>query len=206
MASGAGGGRRDVFHPHRRPRPRLRAVHRRDHRRHRQFRLLRSPAPALARPDEIDRVSTAGYALGYLGGGRAPGAQPRLDPEAGVVRPPHGPGLTNRRRPCPSARLPSVAVWWVLFSIPLFRRVPEPPRTLEPDDLTATHTAMNSSVSSKPIRAVLETRFAQLYRALAKLHTQGLVRVRVIGPRWRTRTKTVFRHRTRAKRPGTVDA
>jgi len=29
----------------------------------------------------------------------------------------------------------SVAVWWLVFSIPLFRRVPEPPRTLEPDEV-----------------------------------------------------------------------
>jgi UMF1 family MFS transporter len=28
----------------------------------------------------------------------------------------------------------SVAVWWVLFSLPLFRGVPEPPATIEPDE------------------------------------------------------------------------
>ena len=28
----------------------------------------------------------------------------------------------------------SVAVWWALFSIPLFRRVPEPPLRIEPDE------------------------------------------------------------------------
>jgi UMF1 family MFS transporter len=28
----------------------------------------------------------------------------------------------------------SVAVWWLLFAIPLFRRVPEPPRRLESDE------------------------------------------------------------------------
>jgi UMF1 family MFS transporter len=28
----------------------------------------------------------------------------------------------------------SVAVWWVIFSLPLFRRVPEPPPLLEPDE------------------------------------------------------------------------
>jgi len=28
----------------------------------------------------------------------------------------------------------SVAVWWIVFSIPLFRRVPEPPRQLESDE------------------------------------------------------------------------
>jgi MFS transporter, UMF1 family len=30
----------------------------------------------------------------------------------------------------------SVAVWWVLFSLPLFRRVREPPATIEPDERT----------------------------------------------------------------------
>jgi UMF1 family MFS transporter len=29
----------------------------------------------------------------------------------------------------------SVALWWCIFSIPLFRRVPEPPRVLEADEL-----------------------------------------------------------------------
>jgi len=28
----------------------------------------------------------------------------------------------------------SVAVWWVVFSLPLFRRVPEPRPLLEPDE------------------------------------------------------------------------
>lgn len=28
----------------------------------------------------------------------------------------------------------SVAVWWIVFALPLLRRVPEPPRTLEPDE------------------------------------------------------------------------
>ena len=42
--------------------------------------------PHIARDDEIDRVSTAGYALGYLG--RRPPARPEpgLDPEARLVR------------------------------------------------------------------------------------------------------------------------
>jgi UMF1 family MFS transporter len=28
----------------------------------------------------------------------------------------------------------SVALWWMVFSLPLFLRVPEPPRRLEPDE------------------------------------------------------------------------
>ena len=35
--------------------------------------------PHIARDDEVDRVSTAGYALGYLGGGITAGAQPGVD-------------------------------------------------------------------------------------------------------------------------------
>ena len=36
--------------------------------------------PHVARADEVDRVSTAGYALGYVGGGILLGAEPGLDP------------------------------------------------------------------------------------------------------------------------------
>ena len=82
--------------------------------------------PHIARPDEMDRVSSAGYALGYVGGGLLLAInlawilKPSLFglPDAGVA-----------------SRLSflSVAVWWVLFSIPLFRRVPEP--ATRPQDL-----------------------------------------------------------------------
>ena len=76
--------------------------------------------PHIARPDELDRVSSAGYALGYLGGGvllainLAWIQQPAWFgfPDAGVAT---------------RAAFVSVAVWWALFSIPLLRRVPEPP-------------------------------------------------------------------------------
>jgi UMF1 family MFS transporter len=91
--------------------------------------------PHVARPGEIDRVSTAGYALGYLGGGVLLALN-----LAWIQRPdwfglPAGPGLTESQGTLP-VRLAfvSVAVWWVAFSLPLFRRVPEPPATYEPDE------------------------------------------------------------------------
>jgi MFS transporter, UMF1 family len=91
--------------------------------------------PHVARPEEIDRVSTAGYALGYLGGGVLLALN-----LAWIQRPdwfglPSGPGLTPSEATLP-VRLAflSVAVWWVVFSLPLFRRVPEPPATIEPDE------------------------------------------------------------------------
>ena len=91
--------------------------------------------PHIARPGEIDRVSTAGYGLGYFGGGVLLAFN-----LAWIQRPdwfglPHGPGLSDAEATLP-VRLAfvSVAVWWTLFSIPLFRRVPEPSALLEPDE------------------------------------------------------------------------
>jgi MFS transporter, UMF1 family len=91
--------------------------------------------PHVARPTEIDRVSTAGYAMGYLGGGILLALN-----LAWIQRPewlglPHGPGLDEHQSTLP-VRLAflSVALWWVIFSIPLFRRVQEPARVLERDE------------------------------------------------------------------------
>jgi UMF1 family MFS transporter len=91
--------------------------------------------PHIARPGEIDRVSTAGYALGYVGGGILLALN-----LAWIQRPdwfglPSGPGLSPSQATLP-VRLAfvSVAVWWVTFSLPLFRRVPEPRPTLELDE------------------------------------------------------------------------
>ena len=83
--------------------------------------------PHIARPDELDRVSTAGYALGYLGGGLL-----LLVNLAWIQRPElfglSGAALASR------LSFLSAAVWWAGFSIPLFRTVPEPVRTLEGDE------------------------------------------------------------------------
>ena len=85
--------------------------------------------PHIARDDEVNRVSTAGYALGYLGGGilLAINLAWYLKPQWFGL--PADEGLT----PAATLRIRlaflSVAVWWLIFSIPLFRRVPEPPAT-----------------------------------------------------------------------------
>jgi len=92
--------------------------------------------PHIASEDEIDRVSSAGYAVGYIGGGLLLALN-----LAWILKPewfglPSGPNLSGSEKSLPT-RLAflSVAVWWVVFSIPLFRRVPEPPRTREPDEI-----------------------------------------------------------------------
>jgi len=91
--------------------------------------------PAVARDDELDRVSSAAYSLGYIGGGVLLALN-----VAWILQPawfglPHGEGLSSLERTLPTRlAFVSVAVWWLVFSIPLFRRVPEPPRVREADE------------------------------------------------------------------------
>jgi len=75
--------------------------------------------PAIARKDELDRVSTAGYAVGYLGGGVL------LAINVAWFTMPETFGFADQGQAV-RASFVSVGVWWALFSIPLFRHVPEP--------------------------------------------------------------------------------
>lgn len=86
--------------------------------------------PHIARPEEMDRVSTAGYALGYVGGGLLLALNLAWIQKPEWFGLPHGEGLTPAQTTLPT-RLAflSVAIWWLVFSIPLFRDVPEPPAT-----------------------------------------------------------------------------
>jgi UMF1 family MFS transporter len=91
--------------------------------------------PHIAAPGEIDRVSAAGYAVGYLGGGMLLALNLAWIQMPALFGLPSGDGMTESEATLP-ARLAflSVAVWWALFSIPLFRKVPEPPLRIEPDE------------------------------------------------------------------------
>jgi UMF1 family MFS transporter len=85
--------------------------------------------PHIADPDEIDQISTKGYALGYLGGGLL------LVINLAWILKPSWFGLPNSEI---ASRLSfvSVGIWWAVFSIPLFRRVPEPPSVQEKGEST----------------------------------------------------------------------
>lgn len=90
---------------------------------------------SVARRDEVDRLSTTAYAVGYLGGGLclALCLAPILWPATfGFAS---GDGLSADDASL-STRVGFliVAVWWLLFSIPFFRRVKEPELALEPDE------------------------------------------------------------------------
>jgi UMF1 family MFS transporter len=75
--------------------------------------------PHIARGDEMDRVSSAGYAIGYLGGGIL------LAINLAWILQPAWFGLADAGVASRLSFL-SVAVWWLVFAIPLFRHVPEP--------------------------------------------------------------------------------
>ncbi len=96
--------------------------------------------PHLARDGEIDRISTAGYALGYVGGGLLLALNLAWIQKPAWFGLPSGPGLDEAAATLP-ARLAflSVAVWWAAFSIPLFRRVPEPPGIRRTDQPAGEH-------------------------------------------------------------------
>jgi UMF1 family MFS transporter len=86
------------------------------------FTFYDSLLPHIARPDELDRVSSAGYALGYLGGGLL------LAINLLWIQRPEWFGMADAGV-ASRAAFASVGVWWFGFSIPLFRRVPEPAAT-----------------------------------------------------------------------------
>jgi UMF1 family MFS transporter len=89
----------------------------------------------VARPEEIDRVSTAGYAAGYLGSALLLTLQLAWILYPGAFGLPSGADLSPSAETLPQRlAFVSVSVWWVAFSIPLLRGVPEPPRRIEPDE------------------------------------------------------------------------
>ena len=86
--------------------------------------------PHIAAPEELDRVSTSGFALGFLGGGVL------LLVNLAWILSPATFGLADTVAAI-KLSFASVAFWWLIFSIPLMRHVPEPPRALESDETGA---------------------------------------------------------------------
>ncbi len=80
--------------------------------------------PHVAGPEEIDQVSSRGYALGYLGGGILLAVNLAMI----MVVPELVPSLTTSFM----TRLAfvTVGIWWLSFSIPILINVKEPPRRI----------------------------------------------------------------------------
>jgi UMF1 family MFS transporter len=104
--------------------------------------------PSIARGRRADALSSAGFALGYLGGGIL------LALNLWWIMSPERFGLADA---ADASRLAfaSVAVWWALFALPLLRWVPEP--SARPTGASGVH----------PVRAAL-SRLAATARALPR--------------------------------------
>jgi len=85
--------------------------------------------PHIADQDEIDEVSARGYAMGYIGGGLLL----LINVVMIFVGPRFLPNMSENDATALMMRLSlsSVAVWWAVFSIPIFRHVKEPERKIE---------------------------------------------------------------------------
>ena len=76
--------------------------------------------PHVAGEKDIDRISSYGYALGYLGGGIL------LAFNLAMILKPHWFGILDAEWGTRYSFL-TVGVWWAFFSIPILKNVPEPP-------------------------------------------------------------------------------
>ncbi len=122
--------------------------------------------PHVARAEDRDWVSTRGYALGYLGGG--------ILLAINVATFLFIPDSVFEHAGIRLSFL-SVAIWWLLFSLPLLRHVPEPP------SVTAT-LKQGESVLGVSLRRLLETfRNVKKYRELFKYLVAFLIYNDAIG-------------------------
>jgi UMF1 family MFS transporter len=118
--------------------------------------------PHVARAEDQDRVSTRGFAMGYLGGG--------ILLAINVVMIQAFPGTLGSR-----LSFLSVAIWWGVFSIPIFLRVPEPPAATE-------ELSRGENVVSASIKRLWETlKDIRQYRELFKYLLAFILYVDGIG-------------------------
>jgi len=98
----------------------------------------------VAEPQESDRVSAFGFAMGYLGGGIL------FLGDVLLVLHPAWFGLADAAAATRAAFL-SVALWWGLFCLPLFRYVPEAPAVMQATGWRELLETMKSVLRNKPV-------------------------------------------------------
>lgn len=132
--------------------------------------------PHVAGPDEADRLSSAGYGLGYLGGGLVLAIGLAMIQLPGLFGFPTGEGLTPAQASLPTrAGFLLAAAWWALFSIPLFRRIPEPPRAPRPPG-HAGHSAVAETFAQlgRTFRDLRKYRDAFLFLVAFLIYNDGI--------------------------------
>jgi UMF1 family MFS transporter len=116
--------------------------------------------PHIARPDERDRLSTTGFAMGYLGGGLC------LALCIGLIRGEKVLGIAGPDALSARIGFVVVAAWWLVFTLPFFFRVPEPPLAVELDE----------HVGENPVKAAF-VRIGETVRELRKYRQAFLLLV-----------------------------
>jgi UMF1 family MFS transporter len=111
--------------------------------------------PHVARGDDMNRVSSLGYAMGYFGGGLLLALNTALYLSADLLK--LDSGLVVR------IAFLSVGVWWMVFSLPLLLNVPEPPAT------PLAHGSRGNSALDAFTRVAHTVRDAQRYSDLFKM-------------------------------------
>jgi UMF1 family MFS transporter len=97
------------------------------------FALYDALLPSIAHGSEMDRVSTAGYAVGYIGSGVLLALDLALIQHPAWFGLPAGPGLSPGAATLPTRlAFVIVAIFWGAVTIPLMRRVAEPPALERP--------------------------------------------------------------------------
>lgn len=105
--------------------------------------------PHIASEEEVHRTSSSGYALGYLGGGLL------LAINLAWITAHETFGFPDKTMAVKASFL-SVGVWWIGFSIPLFRRVQEP-------------RALNQTIEQKSVFQQIRLSLYELRRTFSSL-------------------------------------
>ena len=128
--------------------------------------------PHVANPDEIDQVSSRGYAMGYIGGGLlllinvamifiGPKFLPNMDE-------------TEATKLMMRLSLASVAVWWAVFSIPIFRRVKEPARKAEASEVGVNMVTVGFQRFFKALKSIRRFRDLFLFLLTFFVYANGI--------------------------------
>ncbi|MBW8012079.1 MAG: MFS transporter [Chloroflexi bacterium] len=120
--------------------------------------------PHISRPDELDQVSAKGFALGYLGGGILLAVNLGMILIAGEGQS----GLMMR------LSFLSVAIWWVAFSIPLWRHIPEPPSRLRPEEMGLNRLVAGFKRLATTYREITKYRQVLIFLAALLLYSDGI--------------------------------
>jgi len=138
------------------------------------FVFYESLLPHIAGEEEIDRVSAAGFALGYLSGGLL------LVVNAIWIQHPAWFGIPDAGTATRLSFL-SAAVWWAVFSIPLFLRVPEPPPAQARTGTAASAVAAALRRLGGTLRDLREYRHAFLLLLAFMLYNDGIQTIIRLG-------------------------